>query len=113
MKYREPRRIDREEFGRIRTSGNSHAIYEALVGLALNESEDWRLVQNICLEHIADRDWTIRAIAATCLGHLARIHGELDLEIVVPELQALMRNSKTSSYASDALEDIEMFISND
>jgi hypothetical protein len=104
--------LSRVEFEHIRASGNKDRIPEALVGLALNANENWHLVQDVCLELIVDSDPTISAIAATCLGHLARIHGELDLEIVVPALRALMSNPKTSSYASDALEDIEMFVLN-
>jgi hypothetical protein len=111
MKYQEPGEVSRAELERARSSEDGPSIRAALVGLALNEGEDWRWVESQCIELLMDRDWEVRAIAATCLGHVARIHGQMDLEIAVPALRALQDDPKTASFAGDALEDIETYIS--
>jgi hypothetical protein len=45
----------------------------------------------------------------TALGHLARIHGEADLEKVLPLLEELTRDPVIGGRAEDALGDIRMF----
>lgn len=92
-------------------SGNGQAIAEALVGLAYHWP-DWQRVQDICLSLLDHPDSGVRAIAVTCLGHVARIHGELDTARVLPQLRALLQDPDLSGRAEDAIEDIESFTTN-
>ena len=75
--------------------------------------DDWRWVQSYCLQFLTHPDKDVRAIAAVCLGHLACIHGTLDIAIVVPALKDLLTDPDVAGKASDALDDIAMFVRND
>ena len=78
-----------------------------LVGAALHDP-DWQTVQDLCLE-LLDGDPTIAATAVTCLGHLARLHGEIDKDRVLPALAALADHPVIGKRAPDAIDDIDMF----
>ncbi|GAA2343428.1 hypothetical protein GCM10010170_028300 [Dactylosporangium salmoneum] len=53
-------------------------------------------------------DPQIRRLAATCLGHVARIHGAVDAASVAA-LHQLLADPELSGTAEDALGDIESF----
>ncbi len=109
--YQEPERISREKAERILSSGSPTEICDALVGLAYHEP-DWRWVQGQCLRFLGHPDEQVRGLAATCLGHVARIHGRVDKQLVVPALQRLLTDPEIGGRAEDALGDIRMFASN-
>jgi hypothetical protein len=81
-----------------------------LIGSALHDPE-WHSVQDLCLELLDSDDPTIAATAVTCLGHLARLHGEIDKDRVVPAITALADHPVIGKRVPDALDDIEMFAS--
>jgi len=89
MKYVEPSPASRDALAVALAGGDGRTIAETLVGLT-NSDEDWRWVQDTCLELLHPRRIGVRAIAITCLGHLARIHGELDTDKVRPILTELL-----------------------
>lgn len=91
-------------------SGDSKRAVRALLSLAFND-ENWRGVQEICLENINKADENIRGIALLCFGHLARIHKQIDAEIIIPVLVSALDDESyfVRSHAKDALNDIEMF----
>lgn len=91
---------------------NAEKIEEALLRVTFHD-EDWRWVQTYCLQFLAHPNKDVRAIAAVCLGHLACIHGTLDTAIVVSALKAQLTNTDVARKASDALDDIAMFVRND
>ena len=91
---------------------NTEKIEEALLRVTFHDG-DWRWVQSYCLQFLAHPDKDVRAIAAVCLGHLACIHGTLDTAIVVPALKILLSDPDVARKASDALDDIAMFVRND
>lgn len=109
MKYEEPTPTTKSEAKRILASSDLDRVREVLVYVALNEP-DWRWVQEWCLRLLAHDDWSVRALAATCVGHVARIHRQLDLDRCLPALRALLDVPETCGYAESALEDVEMFI---
>jgi hypothetical protein len=78
-----------------------------------SHDSDWRCVQEHCLRLTAAVDPAVRRVAATCLGHLARIHGQLDLERVGPRLRDLRADPEVSGSAEDALDDIQRFMGTD
>jgi hypothetical protein len=108
-KYHEIFPMSRSELERLTDSGNDSAIIEGLLSAAFYDPE-WRWVQNLCLRFLADPDSGIRSNAAMCLGHVARIHGQLDIEVVVPRLTELLRDTSIAPWAEDALEDIKFFL---
>jgi hypothetical protein len=109
MIYEEMQPISRIEAQRVAASGDADAICRAIISLALFDN-DWRWVQDWCLRLASDDRSQVRGCAATSLGHLARIHGHLDLARVVPVLEQLTEDSEVGGQADDALGDIQMFI---
>jgi hypothetical protein len=109
MKYENPPLLTRAIAEIELDSGNAHRIRDALIAVALNDP-DWHWVQEICLRFATSSDTSIRAICATSLGHIARIHRQLDLARVLPVLKAMTSDPETAGYAESALDDIEMFI---
>ncbi len=101
--------MSRSELERLTESGNGSAIVEGLLSATYYDS-DWRWVQSLSLRFLADADNNIRSNAAMCLGHIARIHGKLDVEIVIPRLRELLSDPTISPWAEDALEDIKFFL---
>jgi hypothetical protein len=73
-------------------SGDVMKICDALVAVAFHD-QDWRWVQEQCLRFLENEDFQISGLAATCLGHLARIHGQLDKDRVINALKKKLDNS--------------------
>lgn len=80
-----------------------------LVGAALNDP-DWRGVQDLCLAWTQEGHEGLAPLAITCLGHLARLHGDLDLDRVLPVLAQAKAEAGLRRHVEDALDDIHMFI---
>lgn len=109
MRYSEPVPLTKADAEKVFASSDSDAICEALVAVALSDP-DWQWTQDRCIEFTHHPEWPLRAIAATCLGHLARIHGTLDFAKVKPRLIELMKDPRTRGYAESAAGDIKMFM---
>lgn len=109
MRYHQPQKLTKTDAEQAFARGSAPEIQRALVAIALGE-EDWRWVQEKCLVFTHHDEPGIRGLAATCLGHLARIHGQLDMHKVMPRLDALQRDPATAGRAETALDDIKMFI---
>ncbi len=45
-----------------------------MVGTALYGEGDWRKLQELHLQLLGHEDHQVSALAATCLGHLARVY---------------------------------------
>src|SRR4051794_38111256 len=50
---------------------------DAMVGCALYGDGDWKVSQELYLTLLDHPDHQVQALAATCLGHLARLYGQL------------------------------------
>jgi hypothetical protein len=78
---------------------------------AIFNIDDWNWLQNLCIKMSSSSDENISGLAVTGIGHIARMHQKLDKDVVVPFLNnILLENNHLSGRASDALEDIEIFI---
>ena len=106
--YEEVAPISKELALKAFASGDPDRISNALLAIALHDG-DWQWVQDICLQFLDDNDLDISALAATCLGHVARIHGQIDKTRVINALQSKMPNSKIKGTLEDACDDIETF----
>jgi len=109
MKYHEVLPMSRAELEVSLDSGNVEAMYAALLSAAYYDA-DWRWVQQRCLGFLNHSDNSVRWVAATCLGHLARIHGQLDVEIVLALLVPLKSDPEIGPGVEDALDDIKFFL---
>lgn len=110
MLYHNPGPISKEEALEAFEAEDKTRICEALVSIAFHEA-DWHWAQEVCLRFLLDETESlhIRGVAATCLGHLARIHRTLDKERVVAALSRFLQVPALKGQAQDALDDIEIF----
>lgn len=109
MVYEELAPISQEAAEAALASGDGEQIGRALLRLALH-GPDWRLAEHQALRHLTHHDVWVRRNAATALGHVARLSGNLDIDSVVPALRALLSDPDVGGYAEDALSDIEVFM---
>jgi hypothetical protein len=106
--YHEVLPISREAAASAFSSGDADRICHALISLAYHDG-DWRWVQDTCLHFLRNDNPQISGVAATCLGHVARIHGILDKDKVVLALHTRLADHRIKGIIEDALEDIGMF----
>ena len=111
MKYEPIEPIDRNQAEKLLVSNRRDVICRTLVSVAMFES-DRRWAEGQCLKFARHDDPFVRGVAATCLGHLARIHGTIDEDEVVPVVVELLRDKDpaTRGKAQDALSDFSTFL---
>ncbi|WP_255436216.1 hypothetical protein [Salinispora sp. H7-4] len=90
--------------------GELFSALDAMVGAALYGDGDWKELQELYLELLDHEDCQVKALAATCLGHLARVYGQLDEPRVVAALHHVRSVPNFGGAAATALEDIELFL---
>ena len=81
-----------------------------MVGCALYGDGDWQEAQDLYLTLLDHDDHQAQALAATCLGHVARVYGQLDEARVGTALRQVRVRPHVSGTARNALEDIELFL---
>jgi hypothetical protein len=109
MRYKEIYPMDRRQLETLFESGNNDAMIDALLSAAYYDP-DWRWVQGISLRFLDHADVGVRSNAATCLGHIARIHRKMDLELVLPKLIEMQSDPAIRAWVEDALADIRFFL---
>lgn len=107
MIYESPKMMTMIEIESMLASNDVEKICNALVSTAFYEP-DWLWVQNKCLIFIENDDVYVSGLAATCLGHLARIHGKLEKIRVVNVLKSKLHIKSIAGSIDDALKDIEL-----
>ncbi|TMR07242.1 hypothetical protein ETD83_01190 [Actinomadura soli] len=112
MRYESVPPVSRDDLRLALAEKDNEAIHRALVGLALHDA-DGAWVQDQCLALKDHPSWDVRAIALLCLGHVARIHGTIDLDRVLPVLRSALNDPRTAGYAEQAIDDIEVFVTPD
>jgi hypothetical protein len=95
--------------GRALASGDPREISLALLRLALH-GPDWARAEQLAREHATHPDAWVRRNAATSLGHIARVHGRLDVDASLRILHALHDDPEVMDWADAALDDFEMFL---
>ena len=110
MQYRAPKPTPRHEAEKNLASGDISLICDTMVNIAFFEPDaDW--VEGVCVEFLTHHPaYQVRAISATCLGHLARIHRNSRLARLRPLLKEMLQDPQVWPYASDALDDFDMFL---
>jgi|SoiMethySBSTD1v2_1073268.scaffolds.fasta_scaffold3236032_1 hypothetical protein len=89
--YREPKVRTRNEIEQALKGDDPSQVNPALFDAAFNDPS-WEWVQEKCVLLASHPVWNIRAASATALGDVARIHGKLDLDIVIPVLVRLSQD---------------------
>jgi len=92
-------------------SNEPKRIIDALISLAFND-DDLEFVENLCIEFSHNDNNNIRSIAILCFGHLARIHGHLNTDKVLPIVKgALIDKSEiVRGQAENAKDDIYQYL---
>jgi hypothetical protein len=106
-RYEEPRAITWDDALHALASSDVAAAARALVSLALTYPDGAKL-ESLFVRTLQDPRSELRSCAATCLGHVARIHKSVGKEAVAA-LRALEHDPSVGGVVSDAIEDIEMF----
>lgn len=109
MKYRAVEPISREAAAKVSLEDNPQTLVSTLVSVAFFEP-DYRWAQDFCLKYCVHSDKDVRAVAVTCLGHIARIHRKLDLDRVRPILLPLKNDAHVAGPVDDAEDDFEVFL---
>jgi len=109
MRYHAVLPISRGEAESAFATDDADRIIDALLSVTYYDP-DWRWVQGWCLRLAKSPSVWVRRTAVTCLGHLARIHGILDMHIVQPVLDGLAKDPEVSGAVEDAWDDIEQFL---
>lgn len=109
MQYKAVVERCRSEIEDLLRSSDGTEIADALLSAAYYDS-DWKWVQGQCLTLSRHEDKNVRWVAAICFGHLARIHRQLDLELVLQRLVEMRSDPLVAAAANDALEDIRFFL---
>ncbi|HEX8696115.1 MAG TPA: hypothetical protein VF746_27105 [Longimicrobium sp.] len=101
--------ISRERAEAAFATGKPEEILRALLRLAMN-GPDFEYAERLALEYARHDDVWVRRNAATSLGHIARVHGNLDLARVLPALLEQMMDSEVRDWADAALDDIQIYL---
>lgn len=109
--YNEVQKLDLKNVMSELNSGEVQRIVNALLGLAFHD-EDWKGVQDLCIQYSNHPHYNVKGIAILCFGHLARIHGKLETEKVLPIVKKALRDSNdfVVGHANSALGDIQFFV---
>ncbi|UZN02623.1 hypothetical protein [Cellulomonas sp. S1-8] len=83
-------------------------LREAIIAIALRDPDRvWVEEQLAGLMH--DPDGSVRSVAALAVGHLARIHGAVDDQLLIPILTDLLSDPDARGNAEVALYDISTY----
>lgn len=91
-------------------SDNAGKIAETLLYIAFNVNDtEW--ATELFMEYADTADEDISGLALTCLGHLARINGTINREMIIPFLIRKIENTEgiISARAQDAIDDINTY----
>ena len=111
MKYVTTKPISRAQADRWLAKGDQKVICRTLVRVATFEP-DRHWAQSQCIRFASHDDPFIRGVAATCLGHLARIHKTVDEDEVIPVVRQLLADPdpQTRAIAEDTISDFSIFL---
>lgn len=109
MEYQEVKPISQEQAEQAFAGDIEAMLIDALLRSAYH-NEDWRWVQSKCLAYTQHSSRLVRQMAIQCLGHLARLHRKLDLNLVMPILLGLKQDPNLLGVVDDTLDDIQVFI---
>jgi hypothetical protein len=109
VQYKSVVERSRSEIETLLRSGDVTEVADALLSASYYDP-DWKWVQGQCLAFSRHQDKNVRWVSATCFGHLARIHRQLDLGLVLQRLVEMKSDPLVAAAALDALDDIRFFL---
>jgi hypothetical protein len=109
MKFHDPALRSTSEAKVLIESDSAEVVCEGIVTL-VSGGEDWLEAQEVCLKATRHSDIRVRRVSVTCLGHVARLHGRLDLDRVLPTLDEMRSVPELTGAVDDALDDIRRYV---
>ena len=106
LKYVEIEPRSRAELEEAFASHDEIAVWDAMYSAAQHEP-DWRWTQGRLLQLLAHKSTTVRTAALIALGELALFQGQVDLEIVLPEVNKLANDPDLAPWVEDCIADIK------
>src|SRR5690349_4091843 len=106
MKYVPIQPMTKDAVAREIASRDTARVTRALVAAALHEPDrSW--VEDLVARAITSHDAQVRSVAITCVGHVARVHGALDLDRFGPLLRCAAESDRVlAGRVDEALSDI-------
>lgn len=109
VEYEEPIAARWSDVASASLRRDEEAVLRTLLGAVIAEP-DWRRAQDECLRLLQHDEPAVRRLAVTCLGHVARIHGQIDRPRVLAALdQAASSDPGVAGQVADARDDIDHF----
>lgn len=110
LRYERVEPIGKEEATRALQDPDAEVVANALYAAA-RSGEDIRWLEEECLKKLTSPELKIRWAAATCLGDLALFRRPLDVERVIPALEAAAKDPTISDPAGFSLSMVRQFSS--
>jgi hypothetical protein len=110
VKYEEIENNNNDYYIEQINSSNKENVVKGLLGLALYGS-DFEFIQNTLVNFSKNKDENIRGIAILGFGHIARLYGKIDKDVVMPIVQNGLRDISeiVKGQSTAALDDINFF----
>lgn len=109
LKYEGDERIEREQLIRNLKSSNPETVAKALYSATWYE-RDTEWLQEECLTKLISPELEVRWAAAVCLGVMAFYRRPLDVEKVIPALEAAAQDQSISMHANNSLIMVREFL---
>jgi hypothetical protein len=109
--YEQPHPYTQSEAAEAFRSRDPAVVCSALIGVVYHDA-DWRWVQSQCVLLSSHPEPMVRGLVATCFGHLARIHRQIDRSVADRVLRCLAADPdpNVSGRVSDALDDFKIYL---
>ncbi|CAN7699631.1 hypothetical protein [Mesorhizobium sp. LjNodule214] len=88
--------------------GDVHEQVRAI--LSISQHDDWCFAQDVCLKYARDPNPDVRNISIVGLGHIARIHGAIEIGSVLELVGALRRAGRDRGSIEGMFSDIMVFV---
>lgn len=87
------------------------ALLLAAVAVSMHDP-DWRYAQDLCVRLSSHQHFNVRGNAVLGFGHIARVHEQLDRELVQPIIEAALEDEDeyVRGHAIDAADDTVQYL---
>lgn len=107
--YRQPTAASRAVLEQARVDRDVPTIREAIIALVSAE-RDRQWMERQLIDLMQDVDGSVRSIAALAVGHLARLHRQMELNEIMLVLERLLKDDEARGNAANAIDDITTFV---
>ena len=78
--------------------------------LSISQHDDWHFAQAVCFKYGRHPNPDVRNISVLGLGHVARIHGAIDIGSVLELVGELRQAKRAHGFIEDMFDDIMVFV---